>query len=117
AVHRAVRLPLLVLLDGPARFALYALALRDALPIFNPGVFNGANIGAQPFKSSFEDILNRRPELSQPGTPMDPVPRPTPVQSVLPDRKSTRLNSSHVKISYAVFCLKKERESRLRQVR
>src|SRR5690606_41901660 len=28
---------------------------------------------------------------------------PTP-----PDRKSTRLNSSHVKISYAVFCLKKK---------
>src|SRR5690606_39567140 len=27
---------------------------------------------------------------------------------VLPDRKSTRLNSSHVKISYAVFCLKKK---------
>src|SRR5690606_40102865 len=26
---------------------------------------------------------------------------------VLADRKSTRLNSSHVKISYAVFCLKK----------
>src|SRR3954471_1307168 len=28
------------------------------------------------------------------------------------DRKSTRLNSSHVEISYAVFCLKKTRESR-----
>src|SRR5690606_39695688 len=27
-----------------------------------------------------------------------------------PDRKSTRLNSSHVKISYAVFCLKKKRK-------
>src|SRR6266511_4854347 len=27
--------------------------------------------------------------------------------SLLEDRKSTRLNSSHVKISYAVFCLKK----------
>src|SRR5690606_41310510 len=27
------------------------------------------------------------------------------------DRKSTRLNSSHVKISYAVFCLKKKRDS------
>src|SRR5699024_11951903 len=26
-----------------------------------------------------------------------------------PDRKSTRLNSSHVSISYAVFCLKKKR--------
>src|SRR5690554_7372456 len=27
----------------------------------------------------------------------------------LPDRKSTRLNSSHVRISYAVFCLKKKK--------
>src|SRR5690606_39340485 len=29
------------------------------------------------------------------------------------DRKSTRLNSSHVKISYAVFCLKKKRQANL----
>src|SRR5690606_34148114 len=29
----------------------------------------------------------------------------------LKDRKSTRLNSSHVKISYAVFCLKKKRQT------
>src|SRR5690606_39820461 len=29
------------------------------------------------------------------------------------DRKSTRLNSSHVKISYAVFCLKKKMQIRL----
>src|SRR5438874_13800453 len=28
---------------------------------------------------------------------------------VAPDRKSTRLNSSHVEISYAVFCLKKKK--------
>src|SRR6266511_1098874 len=28
---------------------------------------------------------------------------------ILEDRKSTRLNSSHVKISYAVFCLKQKR--------
>src|SRR5690349_22121801 len=28
------------------------------------------------------------------------------------DRKSTRLNSSHVEISYAVFCLQKKRQSR-----
>src|SRR5207249_6952570 len=33
--------------------------------------------------------------------------RPGPVGDRLPDRKSTRLNSSHVSISYAVFCLKK----------
>src|SRR3989442_4664550 len=28
-----------------------------------------------------------------------------------PDRKSTRLNSSHVRISYAVFCLKKKKRN------
>src|SRR5256885_8144388 len=31
------------------------------------------------------------------------------------DRKSTRLNSSHLVISYAVFCLKKKKRSRLRE--
>src|SRR3712207_8040220 len=33
-------------------------------------------------------------------------PRPRPTCPGLPDRKSTRLNSSHANISYAVFCLK-----------
>src|SRR5690625_6482405 len=32
-----------------------------------------------------------------------------PMKIIRPDRKSTRLNSSHVAISYAVFCLKKKR--------
>src|SRR5690606_39616179 len=31
-------------------------------------------------------------------------------QLLIEDRKSTRLNSSHVKISYAVFCLKKKKK-------
>src|SRR5258707_11920665 len=30
------------------------------------------------------------------------------------DRKSTRLNSSHVRISYAVFCLKKKKKTKLK---
>src|SRR5690606_40620598 len=34
---------------------------------------------------------------------------PAGVGAFLVDRKSTRLNSSHVKISYAVFCLKKKK--------
>src|SRR5256885_10691034 len=34
--------------------------------------------------------------------------RPWAVASTRPDRKSTRLNSSHLVISYAVFCLKKK---------
>src|SRR5690606_41757440 len=33
------------------------------------------------------------------------------------DRKSTRLNSSHVKISYAVFCLKKKKRTKREQRR
>src|SRR5690349_24201080 len=32
------------------------------------------------------------------------------------DRKSTRLNSSHVEISYAVFCLKKKKEKQNKQI-
>src|SRR3712207_7489609 len=31
--------------------------------------------------------------------------------AALPDRKSTRLNSSHANISYAVFCLKKKKKN------
>src|SRR3989442_7831093 len=34
------------------------------------------------------------------------------LESALRDRKSTRLNSSHVRISYAVFCLKKKKQQR-----
>src|SRR5215475_38525 len=37
-------------------------------------------------------------------------------RSVRRDRKSTRLNSSHVKISYAVFCLKKKKNKIDRKV-
>src|SRR5690606_41997073 len=36
------------------------------------------------------------------------LPGTAPAQMETEDRKSTRLNSSHVKISYAVFCLKKK---------
>src|SRR5688572_31057026 len=38
---------------------------------------------------------------------VDPATRRA-VEEQLPDRKSTRLNSSHSQISYAVFCLKKK---------
>src|SRR5690349_22533260 len=37
-------------------------------------------------------------------------PRPVQVEQRAGDRKSTRLNSSHVEISYAVFCLKKKKK-------
>src|SRR6266446_3704251 len=67
----------------PATTEIYTLSLHDALPILlgGSGVF-GARVAAR---------LARDPAL-QPGR----------------DRKSTRLNSSHLVISYAVFCLKKK---------
>src|SRR2546426_1704930 len=52
----------------------------------------GAGVGA-------EDPALRRAGLR---------PRPGPDGAALLDRKSTRLNSSHLVISYAVFCLKKK---------
>src|SRR5437773_6356427 len=60
--------------------------------------------------------VGRRPEpratMARAGT----TTRPTHVQARTahvvrkPDRKSTRLNSSHITISYAVFCLKKKKQ-------
>src|SRR6266540_3837948 len=41
----------------------------------------------------------------------DHLPGPGPVEPQRRDRKSTRLNSSHITISYAVFCLKKKNNS------
>src|SRR5256885_7042068 len=50
--------------------------------------------------------------LSQAALPLDTSPAFLPLQcetlNCTPDRKSTRLNSSHLVISYAVFCLKKK---------
>src|ERR1035438_9032518 len=52
------------------------------------------------------DLLPRRPPAhSKPS--IHPPPRRIPIPACRrPDRKSTRLNSSHLGISYAVFCLK-----------
>src|SRR5204863_7802438 len=44
-----------------------------------------------------------------PTLPAATYPRPS---NVVLDRKSTRLNSSHVEISYAVFCLKKKKKTK-----
>src|SRR5690606_41367212 len=43
-------------------------------------------------------------------------PREDLPHEVHQDRKSTRLNSSHVKISYAVFCLKKKKKKKKKYV-
>src|SRR5439155_16457689 len=63
-----------------------------------------------------------RSSIVRRGTPSPPPRRPAPRSSSAlvsrrnagrRDRKSTRLNSSHVAISYAVFCLKKKKKKRI----
>src|SRR5688572_32448159 len=44
--------------------------------------------------------------------PCAPSTRPTEPRIDVRDRKSTRLNSSHSQISYAVFCLKKKKKKK-----
>src|SRR5436309_8970846 len=62
----------------------------------------------------------RRPKLGEAKVEDLHLPRPAQknirrldvaVRDAARDRKSTRLNSSHVKISYAVFCLKKKKKN------
>src|SRR2546421_7582327 len=47
------------------------------------------------------------------GIPSELRPRRFPRDTIEIDRKSTRLNSSHDQISYAVFCLKKKKKVRI----
>src|SRR5690606_41053588 len=57
---------------------------------------------------SYEDFVEGfRPRPGRDGSIVYEI-----VDGPFKDRKSTRLNSSHVKISYAVFCLKKKKEKR-----
>src|SRR5207249_10193151 len=80
---------------------IYTLSLHDALPIYWLGATSGWKCAAT--MRSF-----RPTSLSA----LAPTPGGTSAGEMIAwsDRKSTRLNSSHVSISYAVFCLKKKKK-------
>src|SRR5437763_5636925 len=71
--------------SAAATTEIYTLSLHDALPISSHQLRTPITIAL-----GHAELIERRPE----------------------DRKSTRLNSSHRCISYAVFCLKKKRTER-----
>src|SRR5207253_9480783 len=79
---------------------IYTLSLHDALPIFDRGAQRRDVAG---------HLLG---ELRQGKAAVLPAHR-TRVEDPELDRKSTRLNSSHVAISYAVFCLKKKKKENI----
>src|SRR5690606_41851009 len=88
---------------------LYPLSLHGALPLS----LLLPRSGLLSWPACVPPPLERLPEPVQPRLPQPPVAREPVVQlAEALDRKSTRLNSSHVKISYAVFCLKKNKQER-----
>src|SRR5699024_12334828 len=80
--------------NAPSAPEIYTLSLHDALPILGA---HTVRCGASPPSSLLSGVpvgVGRTDHFHE------------------RDRKSTRLNSSHVSISYAVFCLKKKRSKR-----
>src|SRR5947209_19446135 len=73
--------------NDTATTEIYTLSLHDALPISFFWMNRSRILGSSRAKTF---LLSAR--------------------GVSPDRKSTRLNSSHANISYAVFCLKKKKK-------
>src|SRR5690606_41983477 len=83
------------------------LSLHDALPIF---LANGARFLAASAKEGTSEWTVRLGKKDVRTLPLEDVASVREIEpAATGDRKSTRLNSSHVKISYAVFCLKKKR--------
>src|SRR2546430_4784586 len=63
-------------------------------------------------RSSSEDLLQKIPELIEKAKRIGEQAGVSRQRLDQLDRKSTRLNSSHSQISYAVFCLKKKKSTR-----
>src|SRR2546427_6893754 len=69
------------------------------------------------FSTTLADLKNREFELQHPlsdDEAAEVLRRGIKRRREAADRKSTRLNSSHSQISYAVFCLKKKKRNRTR---
>src|SRR5947209_17294742 len=90
----------------PSSLEFHTLSLHDALPILWPGYGENSRV----LKWIF-DRCNGTAHAVE--TPIGRLPKPEDLDvsglNISPDRKSTRLNSSHANISYAVFCLKKKK--------
>src|SRR5207249_9192480 len=102
--------------DAPRPPLDYTLSLHDALPISGSGKSSLAfdTIYAEGQRRYVESLsAYARQFLQMMEKPdVDHIDGLSPAISIdQKDRKSTRLNSSHVSISYAVFCLKKKNKT------
>src|SRR5690606_40051249 len=102
-------------LHHPSLSDIYTLSLHDALPIcwvpqvhiggFNPQIYCGPSKSYKRIDAQNSVSLKSMKVIGEAGSSLANTLKTE-------DRKSTRLNSSHVKISYAVFCLKKKKKKR-----
>src|SRR5690242_21204545 len=94
---------------------IYTLSLHDALPIYLNlhKTFCIPHGGGGPGMGPIGVATHLVPFL--PGHPIVDLDHPAACGTIS-DRKSTRLNSSHMSISYAVFCLKKKKKNKTKQI-
>src|SRR5206468_12799042 len=86
---------------APSTTEIYTLSLHDALPIYVIPA-SAATDAARKRLCCAQRRYHRSTYASNAKRPRNPMK--------MLDRKSTRLNSSHDQISYAVFCLKKKKK-------
>src|SRR5205807_9537312 len=92
-----VSLPTFFFFTTTATPQIYTLSLHDALPICHLG------------DEAPGDVRVQGPDRGEVHV-AHPADAPAGLTGEEEDRKSTRLNSSHLVISYAVFCLKKKKK-------
>src|SRR5205807_8999766 len=80
--------------------AIYTLSLHDALPIFGAAPLRVTQVAPEERVHVDVAVVGEEGRAREALLPDDG------------DRKSTRLNSSHLVISYAVFCLKKKKTNK-----
>src|SRR5207249_11387216 len=91
-IHYNLHLLLFFFLNKSATTEIYTLSLHDALPISRENI-HGQRLVSRAGSRGSQSAWLAHVVIRDSGL----------------DRKSTRLNSSHVSISYAVFCLKKKK--------
>src|SRR5437899_8615608 len=98
--------------NDTATTQIYTLSLHDALPIFQRAAQAEAPIYG--VNTGFGKLASQPISVEQVDALQLNLVRSHSAGETRVDRKSTRLNSSHLGISYAVFCLKKKKNIQLK---
>src|SRR3712207_7467908 len=100
--------PTFFFFNDTATTEIYTLSLHDALPISAGRPTGALRATVHSVREACALWIPGHVVMCQTGKQQDGLPAPRLGVRTGRDRKSTRLNSSHANISYAVFCLKKK---------